>query len=424
MGYSSCLKCWSEGEYSYADNKVIFPDTKAPLRTDEEFRNKADDSHHKGTSVLENIKDIDMIKDFPIGDVLHLIDLGIVKKFLKGWMDGSLQNMDAKWSAREILEVSDFLVSCKMPKEIKRKVRSLKEISFWKGTEFRTFLLYVSIVVVNRFFEKKVILDHFLHFYCAIVICSRHDQCDENYNIARSLISDFHKGVKMIYGQHMFSSNMHSLCHLVDDVQRFGPLDTFDAYPFESKLFQLKRLIRSGNLPLAQASNRINEMQNSLPKSSNPAQFTILLKKPMKFRPLCDDEMKLNYTELNFYSKITLNDFCFDAEFDTDRWMMNNDFTIVCLEFISLNIVDKTVSFFGYPLIDLKDYFSQPIRSSSLQIFASNLEKGPMTMYEMCEIRSKMVKVDCVDPNLPKSVFIPLLHTINSIKNTQYTINV
>lgn len=394
------------------------------MRTDEEFRSKADDSHHKGTSVLENVKGMDMIKDFPIGDVLHLIDLGITKRFLKGWMDGSMQNMDAKWSATDISNVSKFLVNCKMPKEIKRKIRSLKELSFWKGTEFRTFLLYVSVVVLNRFFEKKVIFEHFLHFYCAIVICSRHDQCHANYIIARSLIDDFHKGVKILYGSHLFSSNMHSLCHLVDDVERFGPLDTFDAYPFESKLFQIKRLIRSGHLPLSQVSNRVNELQNNLSKSNNPTQLPFTLKKKLKDPPSYDDKIKLNIAELEFYAMIALNNFCFDTEFDSDRWMLTNDYNIICLEFIALNISDNSVTFFGYPLINLKDYFSRPILSSSLQIFASNLEKGPITIYKMNEIRSKMVKVDCDDSNLPKSVFMPLIHTIDSIKNTQFTINV
>lgn len=84
MGYSSCLECWPEDEYSYNDNKVIFPDTEAPLRTNEEFRNKVDEGHHKGTSTLENVKGLDMVEDLLIGDVLHL---GITKRFLKGWMD-------------------------------------------------------------------------------------------------------------------------------------------------------------------------------------------------------------------------------------------------------------------------------------------------------------------------------------------------
>lgn len=45
-------------------------------------------------------------------------------------------------------------------------------------------------------------------------------------------------------------------------------------------------------------------------------------------------------------------------------------------------------------------------------------------MFKMCEIRSKMVKVDCDDKDLPKSVFMPLLHTINALKKTQFTINI
>lgn len=138
------------------------------------------------------------------------------------------------------------------------------ELSHWKGSEYRTFLLYISIVVVNRFFTEKVVFDHFLHFYCAIVIYSRPDQCEENYSIAKSLLRDFLAGIKTLYGLHLSSSNMHNLAHLVDDVERFGPLSTLDAYPFESRSYHLKCMIRNGNLPLSQVAKRIVEIQRNL----------------------------------------------------------------------------------------------------------------------------------------------------------------
>ena len=46
-----------------------------------------------------------------------------------------------------------------------------------------------------------------------------------------------------LYGQEMLVYNVHALVHLADDVQRFGPLDEFSAFPFENSLGHLKKLI-------------------------------------------------------------------------------------------------------------------------------------------------------------------------------------
>ena len=67
----------------------------------------------------------------------------------------------------------------------------------------------------------------------------------------------------------MLVYNVHSLIHLVDDVRRFGCLDSFSAFKFESLLGQLKKLVRKPNQPLPQIVKRIKEGSNfTLSKST------------------------------------------------------------------------------------------------------------------------------------------------------------
>lgn len=47
---------------------------------------------------------------------------------------------------------------------------------------------------------------------------------------------------------------------MVNDVKQFGALDSYSAFPFESKLGQIKRLLRCGNSPLKQVARRIMEL--------------------------------------------------------------------------------------------------------------------------------------------------------------------
>lgn len=397
---------------------MIFPDTNARLRTDAEFRSGAYEGHYKSRTLIESIIGLDMIKDFPIGDVLHLIDLGITKRLLQGWKSGNLNNYKAKWSASEIKLVSGFLIRTYrqlMPREIKRPLRGLNELAFWKGTEYRSFLLYASVVVVKEFFRQEdKIYEHFLNLYCAIVICTRHDQSAANYDVARQMLLDFLKGVKVLYGLQMFTSNMHNLCHLVDDVERFGPLDTFSAYPFESKLFQLKRAVRTGNLPLSQVSRRVTEMQQNLSKSNSDN----LLKTPVFRKEIFDfssfDERLLSYLQKgNFkvFSFIQLEKFCINAKLDSDKWILTNDFKVVSVDYVIYDICSDTILLYGATLRSLKSFFTKPVDSSALQIYMTTGEQNCPQIVQIRECYCKMVKINTfADGN--EFVLMPLLHTL------------
>lgn len=411
-GYSSCLKCVTEGTYSYVGGTMIFPDTKAQLRTDAEFRSGAYEGHYKSRTLIESIIGLDMIKDFPIGDVLHLIDLGITKKLLQLWKNGN--NFKAKWSAGEVKQVSDFLIRTKLPREIKRPLRGLNEMAFWKGTEYRSFLLYASIVVVKEFFRPEdKIYEHFLNLYCAIVICTRHDQRAANYDVARRMLLDFLNGVKILYGLQMFTSNMHNLCHLVDDVERFGPLDTFSAYPFESKLFQLKRAVRTGNLPLSQVARRISEVQQNVSKSIS----VNVLKAPVFKKEILDfsniDERLLSYLQKgNFkvYSFIQLEKFCINAKLDSDKWILTNDFKIMSVDYVIYDICSDTILLYGATLKSLDSFFTKPVDSSALQIYMTTGEQNCPQIVQFRECYCKMVKIGMFAGN--EFVLMPLLHTL------------
>lgn len=53
-----------------------------------------------------------------------------------------------------------------------------------------------------------------------------------------------------------------SLIHVTDDVERFGVLDNFSAFPGENNLPSIKRMLRSGFKPLQQIVKRIFERES------------------------------------------------------------------------------------------------------------------------------------------------------------------
>ncbi len=109
-----------------------FLNESAPLRDDVSLRNKDQEEHHTGKSILENLP-IDMVATFPL-DYIHLCCLGVMRKLLWVWIKGPLS---CRLSNRQ-KEQMDFI-----PSEFARKSRSLTKLARWKATELWTvFALY------------------------------------------------------------------------------------------------------------------------------------------------------------------------------------------------------------------------------------------------------------------------------------------
>lgn len=72
---------------------------------------------------------------------------------------------------------------------------------------------------------------HFLLLFCAITLCSS-EQYKSGIELAHNLLIHFVEYYGDIYGEEYITSSAHN---------------SFIAYPFESKLYQIKMVIRSGS---------------------------------------------------------------------------------------------------------------------------------------------------------------------------------
>ena len=155
-------------------------------------------------------------------------------------------------------------------------------MAHWKGLEYRTFLLYVGIVILKEVLSLDV-YEHFLLFFCAITICSSEMNL-QFLDLADILLSNYVETFRDFYGEDYMTSNVHNLSHLVDDVRKFGVLSSFSAYPFESRLYEIKNLLRNGHRPLSQVAKRLGEItQIDCDYIPTKQKYPILKKNPTKF---------------------------------------------------------------------------------------------------------------------------------------------
>lgn len=129
---------------------MTFPLNDCTPRTDYSFRNRTYAEHNVANliSPLEGLP-IDMVTQIPL-DVLHSVYLGVMKRLLKMWIHGEKFRgvfvLRPSLSAKNVSEISNILklVSFTQPTEFQRRVRPLSDFGYYKGTEFKTFLLYTG----------------------------------------------------------------------------------------------------------------------------------------------------------------------------------------------------------------------------------------------------------------------------------------
>lgn len=440
------MKCTTTGTYSNFSRAVVFPEINCENRTDENFRNGAYGSHHRVLTPFLRLP-IDMINAFPIGDSLHLLHLGVMKRLLLGWRDGTFRKpsknrnsydtinddrrcriSEARFSTRDITAISSYLTDCKLPREFQRATRGLDCLNHWKGTEYRSFLHYVGIVALKEHLVADAYA-HFLLLFCAVTICSSKRYFD-HLHIARLMIDDFIEGYINLYGTHYITSNVHNLCHLVDEVEMFGELHTFTAYPFENMLGKVKRLVRSGNRPLAQVAKRLLELNNTASKwvdSTNPSGNGIRTKKrsvevkkafgsgniPVHlieaFRRNNNGNEKIRY-----YCEVEVDrEFTLSVAREADSWFLTNTNNIARLiNVISVGEIKVNVCYSEY--VTSGNFFTTPCESKLIDIHS---------VPRLCDSVTKIADINCIQCKVvclkyekdDMYVFVPLSHTQNCI---------
>ena len=138
--------------------------------------------------------------------------------------------------------ISDRLESFyeEIPTDFARKPRSLEFVKKWKATECRQFLLYSGPVALKGIIDEEM-YDNFITLHIAISLLTNPDRTLNlaTLNLAQELLTDFINSFTAIYGSRYVSHKVHNILHVVEDVKKFGILDNFSAFDFESFIFFL-----------------------------------------------------------------------------------------------------------------------------------------------------------------------------------------
>lgn len=389
-GYYGCDKCEEEGEWK--DNRMLFLNENAPLRTNEKFLLRHNEEHHLNNSPFENIE-LQMITQFPL-DYMHLVCLGVVKRLIKLWIRGI---KGIKLRASEIDQLStDFkLLVPYMPSEFSRKSRGLNELDRWKATEFRLFLLYTSLATLWSYLPHDY-LRHFYVLHCAIYILCNPADCERNNEYAHELLIHFVQAFKILYSEIYVTYNMHNMIHLPEDVKNHGCLDMFSAFPFENYLQEVKKMLRKSAQPLQQLHRRlIEKSKNVINIRCEPEEYLILEK-------ATNQELLFGCTHSHQAAKF--RNFTLSCKNQANSYCYINDKHVLKMEYIGKKNGETVI--LGRLLNDFYNIPSYPCDSRHLGIHIGD-KWSEIGMYPISKITAKGMRL----PYKTTFCVIPILHT-------------
>jgi hypothetical protein len=392
MGFNSCGRCVQRGLQS--SHRILLNDLNSNLRTDDSFQMRADAAHHIGTSPFEELK-LGMVSQFPL-DYMHLVCLGVMKKMLLLWKKG---NTNLKLPPHKRESFSRRLISAApwISEEFVRKPRSFEDVKRYKATEIRLFLLYVGPSILHEYLPEKY-LRHFLCFHVAMSILCTTSNCIVNNDYAKNLLRYFVKYFPKLYGKETVSYNVHNLIHLADDVKHLGcSLDSFSAFPFESHLGAIKRLMRKQEKPLAQLHNRLHE-RSLLPEPGKhgSVKYPVMLKQLKTLvHGLSSVFEKVVFEHFKLSTKSAANNCCYLR-------------TKEILKVSTIGVKNGTPIAIGNLLKDSEDMLMYPLDSRSIDIHVG----GKWAEEKMVNLDNIFAKAIRLPFNGETDCFFPMLHTL------------
>lgn len=414
-GYHSCSKCNIEGEFV---RSVCFPVENMEelenychrlLRTHENFeRLEYLGYYQRGPTILTRLRCFDVIDDVPL-DVMHLLYLGIVRLLIRFWIgDKGRRNKAYKLSNENIVKISDRLENLKgqLPQDFNRRSRSLTYWKLWKATEFRHFLLYFGPAILRDVLPRNI-FDHFLLLHISFNILTNKAlmKNSQNIDLAEGLLLKFVFDFQNIYGEENVAFNVHNCIHVVRDVRKYGPAENFSAFPFESYLCTLKKLVRKTEKPLQQIARRLSEYEslNSIKNYDTGNKNRITVEKSHYNGILTN-----NRTFHQQYKSLTINSWSIHINVEKDSCVMLNDRTIVNVMNIAksdqLYLIGKRC-IRENDLYKLDNIYSGKLLDISIVKECDNIEDWPCS-----KIRAKIFKI----LGTGKFAAFPIVHTIIS----------
>jgi hypothetical protein len=189
----------------------------------------------KGPSILFLLPGFNLITGL-IPDYMHCLLLGVVYQFLDLWLNA----VGKAYYIKKASFIDEILLNIFPPNEIRRTPRSVEQLSLWKASELRNWLLFYSPVVLYFLLPSKY-YQHWLLLVNAFRILLKKEVSQSEIQNVKILIHKFISEIPHLYGEEHCTYNVHVLQHIPDSVNNWGAPWASSSFLYED----LGRILKS-----------------------------------------------------------------------------------------------------------------------------------------------------------------------------------
>lgn len=207
----------------------------------------------KSASPLLNLNFFDIITGF-CPDYMHCLLAGVAKQFTQYFLKDIKKN--------GIDKLNDMLLKLKVPHQLGRLSRGIKDRSNWKCREWENWVLYYSLPLLSSFaldgsLDRKR-LEHWSLFVDGLHICLQSNITYDQLNDVSAKFHQFVLEVENLYDLKAITYNVHQMLHIPKSIADWGPLWAHSAFAFESANYKLLRAIHAANGIILQIIRFVN----------------------------------------------------------------------------------------------------------------------------------------------------------------------
>jgi len=332
------------GKKNRRKRRFTFKEDAATLRTQERMlacaivgTDLAPKRGIKGLSEIRHIPFLDL-STCVLAEYMHCVLCGVVRQICSLWLFEK-----GPWYIGDHLnEINKFLEQEIHPPDfVSRLPRSFEYFAQLKANEFRSYLLYFSLVIVAPFLKDEY-HQHWMLFVQGIFILLTESISENDLLTAKALLRLFIRDLGSLYNDEQYVYNCHQILHYCLYVRRWGCLWSNAAFSFEGMNGILADMIHGSKnegrellnkLSLAQGTQML---QNKIVTAAKLKSGLSVLGKPMP-RVLTELEsnrlqaLNANIQDLEFYGRIQIGREKFSSqEYDKNFKRRNSYVEIKC----------------------------------------------------------------------------------------------
>ena len=197
----------------------------------------------KGPSLLSSLNHFDLVNGF-VPDFLHCALLGVARQFVSLWFES--KNHCEPWYIGQPTKQTQYdrlLRGITVPKEVRRLPRSITTREHWKANEFKTFVLYFSLIVLEGLLPS-LYLNHFFLFVWSLHKLLSTSISPTDIVKVEAVLNYFILRTGELYGEGNCTYNIHQLSHLASSTRMCGPLWAVLTFDFEGNNAVLKNMFQ------------------------------------------------------------------------------------------------------------------------------------------------------------------------------------